>query len=643
MVSAFILLVNPLIADAGVSSELSRRLCDRQDVLGSRLTRWLINPKHCDDAPETPTLKLSANHSSIKNPGKKVKITWSAKNADSCTASGAWSGTKDTSGKENVFPTVTSTYTLTCTGEGGEVTKSVTVKVKNGGTPTPEPTLTFTANPTAITSGGTSDLSWSSTNATSCTASDGWSGAKATSGTQAVTPSATTTYTLTCEGAGGDVTESVTVNVSMSPNPTPSITFTADPTSVLPNGTSTLTWSSANVTFCAASNGWTGTKATNGTQQVNPSATSTYALSCGGQFGTTTASVTVNVTPNPEPTVTLTADPTMVTGGSAGNATTTLTWSSTNASSCTAFGGWTGPKGLSGSEIVTPSATTTYQLDCTGPGGVGSDDATVDFIPSSTPTPNPTLSISANPTNVTPGPGSASSTLTWSSSNASACEASGGWSGSRGVSGSEIVTPAATTTYTLLCGNGTASTSESVTVNFVPTPVTPTGKLLITEVMYDLTTSTTSPQGAESANEWVELYNGTNSAIDLGGYFIGDASSTDVLPSVVLPAGAFAIVSASSTTETFWDFPEGTVVIVLATNIGQNGFGNGGDMARLLDTASTTIDAVSWGTDTTAFNPSVPTFTANAGDSIGRISLTTDTDTASDWERKMEPSPGQVN
>ena len=50
-------------------------------------------------------------------------------------------------------------------------------------TPTPAPTVTISANPTNITSGNVSTVTWSSTNATSCTAAGGWTGTKATSGT----------------------------------------------------------------------------------------------------------------------------------------------------------------------------------------------------------------------------------------------------------------------------------------------------------------------------------------------------------------------------------------------------------------------------------------------------------------------------
>ena len=62
--------------------------------------------------------------------------------------------------------------------------------------------------------GGTATLSWSSTDTTSCTASGGWSGQKATSGSEEVTISTAgnTTYSLRCTGAtGSSGTSSVTI------------------------------------------------------------------------------------------------------------------------------------------------------------------------------------------------------------------------------------------------------------------------------------------------------------------------------------------------------------------------------------------------------------------------------------------------
>lgn len=79
----------------------------------------------------------------------------------------------------------------------------------------PAPTVTLTATPTSVASGQTTSLQWNASNATACTASGGWSGAKATNGTQqsdALTAAAT--FTITCTGAGGSATASASVTVT---------------------------------------------------------------------------------------------------------------------------------------------------------------------------------------------------------------------------------------------------------------------------------------------------------------------------------------------------------------------------------------------------------------------------------------------
>ena len=75
------------------------------------------------------------------------------------------------------------------------------------------PAVTLTATPAQATVGGTVRLAWSTTDATTCTASDGWSGSKQTSGDEATAAITTTTqFTLKCDGPGGSGMKSVTVN-----------------------------------------------------------------------------------------------------------------------------------------------------------------------------------------------------------------------------------------------------------------------------------------------------------------------------------------------------------------------------------------------------------------------------------------------
>src|SRR5882724_83111 len=80
------------------------------------------------------------------------------------------------------------------------------------------PMVAFSASPTSIASGKISMVTWSSTNVTSCTASGSWTGTKATSGTLAVSPTSTATYTLTCTGiTGTSAAASTTVVVTAAP------------------------------------------------------------------------------------------------------------------------------------------------------------------------------------------------------------------------------------------------------------------------------------------------------------------------------------------------------------------------------------------------------------------------------------------
>ncbi len=256
------------------------------------------------------------------------------------------------------------------------------------------------------------------------------------------------------------------------------------------------------------------------------------------------------------------------------------------------------------------------------------------------PPPEPTLIFNANPTVIQSG---SPSTLTWDSSNAMSCTASNGWTGTKPLDGSEIVSPSATTTYQLECVGEGGTTTQSVVIDVAPVPPPPPeGKFLITEVLYDLTTSTTSPQGDEPSNEWVELHNGTNADINLSNYSIADASSTDVLPDVMLPAGKYAVITASSTTASFWSIPGDAVIVILGSSIGSGGLGNDGDMVALIQNAgTTTIDAVSWGSNTSAFSPSVPDVGTNLGHSIAREPVTADTGTNADWVDRSTPTPGQ--
>jgi len=81
------------------------------------------------------------------------------------------------------------------------------------------PTVSLTSSVSTAVTDAPITLTWSSSNASSCTASGGsWTGSKATSGTEVIVLSATTTYTLSCTGTGGVKAQSVTVTATPKPS-----------------------------------------------------------------------------------------------------------------------------------------------------------------------------------------------------------------------------------------------------------------------------------------------------------------------------------------------------------------------------------------------------------------------------------------
>jgi len=77
--------------------------------------------------------------------------------------------------------------------------------------------------------------------------------------------------------------------------PSPAITLTANPAQVTVGGTVDLTWSVTNADSCLASNGWTGSRPTAGTERTSAlNTTATFKLDCTGDGGSSSATVTVN-------------------------------------------------------------------------------------------------------------------------------------------------------------------------------------------------------------------------------------------------------------------------------------------------------------------------------------------------------------
>jgi hypothetical protein len=84
-----------------------------------------------------------------------------------------------------------------------------------GSSAVPSPTVSIGASGSSIELNNSLDLSWSSTSAESCTASNDWTGVKSISGSEALTLSSLgdQTFTLTCRNSSGSTSQSVEVEV----------------------------------------------------------------------------------------------------------------------------------------------------------------------------------------------------------------------------------------------------------------------------------------------------------------------------------------------------------------------------------------------------------------------------------------------
>jgi len=177
----------------------------------------------------------------------------------------------------------------------------------------------------------------------------------------------------------GETPESCPKDCALPPPDPPTLTLTASPTQISRGDISLLSWTSRHTTECQASGGWSGSKLLSGSEAINPMETKTYELTCHGPGGEISQSVTVTVSslpPPSPPTLTLTAEPMQISAGGS----STLFWTSMNATRCQASGGWNGVKALTGNEVVHPTETKNYILTCTGLGGSVQRDVSVTVV-----------------------------------------------------------------------------------------------------------------------------------------------------------------------------------------------------------------------------------------------------------------------
>jgi hypothetical protein len=232
------------------------------------------------------------------------------------------------------------------------------------------------------------------------------------------------------------------------------LSFTGNPLQIAAGQTSTLGWQVVDADTVTITN--VGNVALTATTPVSPPQTTTYVLTATGGGTAVTAQVTITVSGQSVNLLSCYATPSnIMAGGSA-----TLNYQSNNATSVTIDQG-VGAVPNSGSVTVTPTQTTIYTITATGPSGSTSCSVSVNVTSGALPR---IIRFSAVPSTIMTGQ---TSTLLWVVENATKVNISS--LGDVSLGGTQDVSPAATTTYTLTATNAAGSATAAATVNVIAT------------------------------------------------------------------------------------------------------------------------------------------------------------------------------
>lgn len=477
-----------------------------RDQKGNELAPNNINPTgpaaacsvyhHTGVVQTKPVATLTANPTSVVV-GNSSLLTYSCSNSSTAASidNGVGSLSPVAAGSKSVAPGATTTYTLTCTNAGGSSTATATVAVEpllagscavfptsatTGASVTWSATASGGTGAYAYSWGGTDSLSGSSASVSKAytTAGTKTGNVTITSGSQSITPSCSNSVTVTAPAASDLSASGITPSTATAGTPVSlSATIANTGTGSTGAGFTDLFQRATDSSGTGAADIGTysnGALAANGSNAASlsytfSSAGTFYVRACadkssagnagviaesneGNNCGPWTA-VTVATAAQPTPTCSLSASPSTVPS--------TLTWSSTNATSCTG-GGFSTGNATSGS--VSTSVSGAYTVTCTGTGGTCSASTNVGGGACT----NPTLTLTGNPDRVKPG---TTTTVNYSATGVTSCTLSGPGApavtpNSCSLPQGSFTTPAITTqtTYTLTCD----SVSKTLIINVLP-------------------------------------------------------------------------------------------------------------------------------------------------------------------------------
>ena len=245
-----------------------------------------------------PVVELIADPTNIIE-GNSSTLRWSSTNASACYSNDFSIPSGVTNGSLDVSPREDTTYNIRCDGDGGSDRSSASVSVSPAPSPpAPAVSASLHALPSSIVEGSTSELTWSSQNASACSGT-GFSTGGSIRGSLTISPSSTSNYSITCTGEGGSDTDSARVEVETQVEP-PTVSLSANPSNINNGDSSVLTWSSTNATRCTSGDFVTNDR-TSGSITVTPNSSKLYGVTCYSSSDRATATQNIQVTSVDDP------------------------------------------------------------------------------------------------------------------------------------------------------------------------------------------------------------------------------------------------------------------------------------------------------------------------------------------------------
>jgi hypothetical protein len=202
--------------DNGVGSQPLSGSVDVAPTLTTTYTLTATGPGGTSTSQATVTVTNRPIVTFLANPthivaGSPATLLWSVSNSVRITIDNGV-GPVPENGSVNVFPTTTTTYTMTAEGRAGTTFAQVTVDVVE----VPK-ILSFTATPSTIAPGGSALLEWETSGVVFVTIDP--IGDFFSEGSVTVSPLRTTVYRITATNAAGTATATATVTVPVPTQP----------------------------------------------------------------------------------------------------------------------------------------------------------------------------------------------------------------------------------------------------------------------------------------------------------------------------------------------------------------------------------------------------------------------------------------